>query len=56
MIGNELLDVFFNKEMFYINTVKNKELESEITTKLKTEFNKVVPRICEKFAPKILAQ
>lgn len=56
LIGNELLDVFFNKEMFYINTVKNKELESEITNKLKTEFNKVVPRMCEKFAPKILAQ
>ena len=56
LIGSELLDVFFNKEMFYINTMKNKELESEITNKLKTEFNKVIPRICEKFAPKILAQ
>lgn len=56
LIGNELLDIFFNKEIFYVNAVKNKELESEITNKLKTEFNKFIPRMCEKFVPKVLAQ
>lgn len=56
LIGNELLNIFFNKEIFYVNTVKNKELESEITNKLKTEFNKIIPRMCEKFVPKVLAQ
>ncbi len=56
LIGNELLDIFFNKKVFYVNAVKNKELEGEITEKLKTEFNKVIPRICENFVPKVLAQ
>lgn len=56
LVGNELLDIFFNNEIFYVNTVKNKELESEIINKLKTEFNKIIPRICEKFVPKVLAQ
>lgn len=56
LVGKELLTIFFNNEMFYINTVKNKELESEITNKLETEFNKFIPRLCQNFVSKVLAQ
>lgn len=54
LIGNELLNIFFDNEIFYIDAVKNKEIESEITNKLKTEFNKDIPRMCENFVSKVL--
>ncbi|HEX3013070.1 MAG TPA: hypothetical protein VHO92_02190 [Methanobacterium sp.] len=52
-IGEEVLKTYFENETFFVSTVKNKELEEEITDKLEMEFEKKYPRICPDFVQRI---
>lgn len=52
-IGEEILNTYFEDETFSVSTVKNKDLEEEITDKLEMEFEKKYPRICPEFVQRI---
>ena len=52
-IGEEILNTYFEDEMFSISAAKNNELEEEITDKLETEFEKKYPRICPGFIERV---
>ena len=52
-VGEEILDTYFEDETFSVSAAKNKELEEEITDKLKIEFEKKYPRMCPDFVQRI---
>ena len=52
-IGNEVLNTYFENELFYVSAMKNKELEEEITNKLKVEFDKKYPKTCPQFPQRL---
>jgi len=52
-IGEEILNTYFENEMFFISATKNKELEGDITDKLEMEFEKKYPKICPDFIQRV---
>jgi len=52
-IGEEILNTYFENEMFFISATKNKELEGDITDKLEMEFEKKYPNICPDFIHRV---
>lgn len=48
-MGEECIDTLLHKNVFSVSTNKNKDLEIDITEKLRLESEKKYPNVCSKF-------
>ena len=52
-MGEECIDTCIHKNVFSVSTTKNKDIEMDITEKLRLESEKKYPSVCSKFKTRL---
>jgi hypothetical protein len=52
-MGEEFINTLIHKNLFSVSTTKNKDLEIDITEKLRLESEKKYPSVCSKFKTRL---